>query len=134
MNSEPTWKLHGSNSSIEEFIDIRRKVGNQIIRDYLLDNVVKKDRIIRVPGKLRGPRNEFKDFSKFLILQIKMDDTDSRFLAESGVYENIRIVAVDSIKLAQQSADDLLQLFTDALENPDQYNTTIVLSDDSSVR
>ena len=134
MNSEPTWKLQKEDSTIDDFIDVRRKVGNQIIREYLLDTVVINKTILRVPGKLRGPKNEFKDFAKFLILQISIDGASARFLAESGVYENIRIVAVDSKNLAERNTEDLIRIFTEALENPEQYNTTLVLSDDSMVR
>ncbi|MBY8996165.1 MAG: hypothetical protein KGD60_00440 [Candidatus Thorarchaeota archaeon] len=134
MNSEPTWKLQKDDSTVDEFIDIRRKVGNQVIREYLLDAVVKNTEIIRIPGKLRGPKNEFKDFAKFLILQISIDGAPARFLAESGVYENIRIVAVGSNNLAERNSEDLINIFTEALENPEQYNTTLVLSDDSTVR
>ncbi|MFW9788261.1 MAG: hypothetical protein ACFFE2_03100 [Candidatus Thorarchaeota archaeon] len=134
MNSGPTWKLHRNESDIEEFIDVRRKVGNQIIRDYLLDNVVKDNKIKRIPGKLRGPKNEFKDLAKFLILEISLEGKKVRFLAEAGVYENLRIVAVDSDFLADQSKEDLIRIFTEALESPDLYDTSVVLSDDSEVR
>ena len=134
MNSGSTWKLQKGDSTIEEFIDVRRKVGNQIIRDYLLDSVAASDAIIRVSGKLRGPRNEFQDFAKFLILQITMSGKSERFLAESGVYENLRIVAVDSIGLANQTAEELINTFTKALENPEKFKTTLVLSEDSTVR
>jgi len=134
MNSEHTWKLQKDDSTIDNFIDIRRKVGNQVIREYLLDTVVVNRAILRVPGKLRGPKNEFKDFAKFLILQISIDGISARFLAESGVYENIRIVAVDSKNLAERNTEELIRIFTEALENPEQYNTTLVLSDDSKVR
>ena len=134
MNSGPTWKLHRNDSEIEEFMDIRRKVGNQIIREYLLDNIVKKNKVIRIPGRLRGPKNEFKDFAKFLILQVSIEGAPVRFLAEAGVYENLRIVAVDSNNLSNRNSDELIQIFTDALEKPDQYNTMVLLSDDSTVR
>jgi len=134
MNSGPTWKLQKKDSSVEEFIDIRRKVGNQIIRDYLLDPIVKNDKVIRVQGKLRGPKNEFKDFANFLILQISIDGSSARFLAEARVYENLRIVAVDSSNLAEKNPEELIEIFTEALENPDSYKTTLVLSDDSTVR
>jgi hypothetical protein len=134
MNPRPMWKLQKNDSIIEEFIDIRRKVGNQIIREYLLDKIVKHNKIIRVSGRLRGPKNEFKDFANFLILQISIDRSSARFLAEAGVYENLRIVAVDSSNLAERDSEDLIEIFTKALENPDTYNTTLVLSDDSTVR
>ncbi|MGY5855401.1 MAG: hypothetical protein RTS72_02290, partial [Candidatus Thorarchaeota archaeon] len=112
MNSESTWKLQKDDSTLDEFIDIRRKVGNQVIREYLLDNVVKNTEIIRIPGKLRGPRNEFKDFAKFMILKISLDGVSASFLAETGVYENLRIVAVDSTNLADRISEDLISLFT----------------------
>ncbi|OLS28778.1 MAG: hypothetical protein ThorAB25_17830 [Candidatus Thorarchaeota archaeon AB_25] len=134
MSPGPMWKLQKDDSTIEEFIDIRRKVGNQIIREYLLDKIVKNNKIIRVSGRLRGPKNEFKNFANFLILQISIDGSSARFLAEAGVYENLRIVAVDSINLAERDSEDLIEIFTKALENPDTYNTTLVLSDDSTVR
>lgn len=134
MNSGPTWKLQMNDSTVEEFIDIRRKVGNQIIRDYLLDSIVKSDNVIRVPGKLRGPKDEFKDFANFLILQISIEGSSARFLAEAKVYENLRIVAVDSNNFAEKSPEELIEIFTEALENPGPYNTTLVLSDDSTVR
>ncbi len=134
MNPGPNWTLQKDDSTIDEFIDIRRKVGNQVIREYLLDTVVKKNSIIRVRGKLRGPKNEFKDFAKFLILQISIDGSPAQFLAEAGVYENLRIVAVDKNNLAEQNSEDIIKIFTDALENPDQYETTLILSDDSTVR
>jgi len=133
MNSGLTWKLQKDDSDIDEFIDIRRKVGNQIIREYLLDNVMNNNRVIRIQGKLKGPKNEFKDFAKFLILRISVDGVTTKFLAESGVYENLRIVAIDSMNVAQQSSEYLLGLFTDALQNPESYETMIILSDDSTV-
>jgi hypothetical protein len=133
MNPGPTWKLQKDDSTIDEFIDVRRKVGNQIIREYLLDSVAKGDSVIRIPGKLRGPKNEFRDFAKFLILQVTIEGKPGRFLAESGVYENLRIVAVDSNNLADQSSEDLIRIFTEALENPEQYNSILILSDDSTV-
>ena len=134
MNSESTWKLQKDDSTLDEFIDIRRKVGNRVIREYLLDNVVKNTEIIRIPGKLRGPKNEFKDFAKFMILKISLDGVSASFLAETGVYENLRIVAVDSTNLADRISEDLISLFTDALENPDIYDSTLILSDDSTFR
>lgn len=85
-------------------------------------------------GKLRGPKNEFKDFAKFLILRLSVDGGPARFLAEAGVYENLRIVGVDSSTLADRESEDLIKLFTDALEDVDSFDTTLVLSDDSMVR
>jgi hypothetical protein len=89
---------------------------------------------VRIPGKLRGPKNEFKDFATFLILQVTIDGSSERFLAEAGVYENLRIVAVDSSSLADRDSEELINMFTAALENPEEFNTTLILSDDSTVR
>jgi len=129
-----TWKLHWDDSSIDEFTDIRRKVGNQVIRAYLLDPVLVSNKIERMNGKLRGPKNEFKDFAKFLILSVSIDGSSTRFLAEAGVYENLRIVAVDSDKIAERETEELIQLFTEALADLESYNTTLILSNDSMVR
>lgn len=129
-----TWKLHWDDSSIDEFTDIRRKVGNQVIRAYLLDPVLGSNKIERMNGKLRGPKNEFKDFAKFLILSVSIDGSSTRFLAEAGVYENLRIVAVDSDKIAERETEELIQLFTEALADLESYNTTLILSNDSMVR
>lgn len=134
MTIRPTWKLQKDDSTVEEFIDIRRKVGNQVIREYLLDKVVRSNTIIRIPGKLRGPKNEFKDFAKFMILKMSVDGVAASFLAETGVYENLRIVAVDSNSLADRKSEDLISIFTEALENPDIYNSTLILSNDSIFR
>ncbi|MFW9792941.1 MAG: hypothetical protein ACFFEE_01460 [Candidatus Thorarchaeota archaeon] len=134
MRSGATWKLQKEDSTVDEFTDIRRKVGNQVIREYLLDAVVQSNRVERIPGRLRGPKNEFKDFAKFLILKLSIDGESTRFLAESGVYENLRIVGVDSSSIAECDSDELIKIFTNALENPESYNTTLILSDDSKVR
>ena len=133
MQSELTWKLQGSDSEVEEFIDIRRKVGNQIIRKYLLNTIVESNKITRIPGKLRGPKNEFKDFAKFLILELSIDGLQEKFLAEAGVYENLRIVAVSSNTLAEKDSESLIRIFTEALESPALHNASVVLSNDSSV-
>jgi hypothetical protein len=133
MQSELTWKLQGPDSEVEEFIDIRRKVGNQIIRKYLLNTIVESNKIARISGKLRGPKNEFKDFAKFLILELSIDGIRVKFLAEAGVYENLRIVAVNSNTLAERNSESLIRLFTEALESPALHNASVVLSDDSSV-
>jgi hypothetical protein len=134
MSSRATWTLHRDDSSVDEFNDIRRKVGNQIIRAYLLDPVIGSNKIERMNGKLRGPKNEFKDFAKFLILRLSVDGSSARFLAEAGVYENLRIVGVDSSSLAERDSEELIKLFTDALEDVDSFDTTLVLSEDSLVR
>ena len=134
MNSGPTWKLTKDDSSVDEFFDIRRIVGNQVIRAYLLDDIIGSRRVEKIPGKLRGPKNEFKDFAKFLIVEVKNGGSEYRILAEAGVYENLRIVGTDSEELTKKTRDELIKIFTDALEEPDQNDTKLILSNDSEVR
>jgi len=134
MTLGPTWKLVNDDSSIDEFIDIRRIVGNQVIRAYLLDDIMDTRRVKKISGKLRGPKNEFKDFAKFLIIKMKNGDSEYKILAEAGVYENLRIVGTDSEELAKKTRDEVIKTFTDALENPELNDTKLILSDDSEVR
>ena len=134
MIQGPTWKLVNEDSSIDEFIDIRRIVGNQVIRAYLLDDILKTRRVEKIPGKLRGPKNEFKDFAKFLIVKMKNGDVEFRILAEAGVYENLRIVGTDSEELKKKTRDEIIKIFTDALENPEVNDTKLILSSDSEVK
>ncbi len=135
MTSGHTWKLVNEDSSIDEFIDIRRIVGNQVIRAYLLDEIMETRRVEKIPGKLRGPKNEFKDFAKFLIVKMKNgDDSEMKILVEAGVYENLRIVGTDSEQLTKKTRDEVIKIFTDALENPDLNDTKLILSNDSEVR
>jgi hypothetical protein len=134
MISGDTWKLVKEDSTVDEFIDIRRKVGNQIIRAYLLNNVIESDRVRKVSAKLRGPKNEFKDFDNFLIIHIKKGGFEYKVLAEAGVYENLRIVATDSEEFAQRTPDEVIRAFTNALEEPEPKNTTLILSRDSKIQ
>ncbi len=134
MTSGHTWKLVNDDSSIDEFIDIRRIVGNQVIRAYLLDDIMETHRVEKIPGKLRGPKNEFKDFAKFLIIKMKNGDSELKILVEAGVYENLRIVGTDSEQLTKKTRDEVIKIFTDALENPDLNDTKLILSNDSEVR
>ena len=134
MTSRLTWKLVNDDSSIDEFIDIRRIVGNQVIRAYLLDEIMETRRVEKIPGKLRGPKNEFKDFAKFLIVKMKNGDSEVKILVEAGVYENLRIVGTDSEQLTKKTRDEVIKIFTDALENPDRNDTKLILSNDSEVR
>ena len=134
MTSGPTWKLVNDDSSIDEFIDIRRIVGNQVIRAYLLDDIMETRRVEKIPGKLRGPKSEFKDFAKFLIIKTKNGDSEFKILAEAGVYENLRIVGTNSEELAKKTRDEVIKIFTDALENPELNDTKLILSNDSEVR
>lgn len=132
MTTEPRWKLINEDSTVVEFIDIRRKVGNQIIRAYLLKGM-SGDRIKRIRARLRGPQDEFKDFATFLIMHAKDKDTDFQILVEAGVYENLRIVGTDSEEFAQWSSNEIIHAFTNALEKPDANNTSIILSADSTI-
>lgn len=134
MTSRHTWKLVNDDSSIDEFIDIRRIVGNQVIRAYLLDEIMETRRVEKIPGKLRGPKNEFKDFAKFLVVKMNNGDSELKILVEAGVYENLRIVGTDSEKLTKKTRDEVIKIFTDALENPDLNDTKLILSNDSEVR
>ncbi|MHA1615381.1 MAG: hypothetical protein ACTSYJ_11090 [Candidatus Thorarchaeota archaeon] len=134
MTSRHTWKLVNDDSSIDEFIDIRRIVGNQVIRAYLLDEIMDTHRVEKIPGKLRGPKNEFKDFAKFLIIKMKNGDSEVKILVEAGVYENLRIVGTDSEQLTKKTRDEVIKIFTDALENPDLNDTKVFLSNDSEIR
>jgi len=134
MTSGPTWKLIKDDSSIDEFIDIRRIVGNQVIRAYLLDDIIGSHRVEKIPGKLRGPKNEFKDFAKFLILRVKNGESEYKILAEAGVYENLRIVGTDSEELTKKTRDEVIKIFTDALQEPDQNDAKLILSNDSEVK
>ncbi|MDH4212841.1 MAG: hypothetical protein OEV85_02870 [Candidatus Thorarchaeota archaeon] len=134
MISGDRWKLVKEDSTVDEFIDIRRKVGNQVIRAYLLKSVIESNRVEKISGKLRGPKGEFKDFSNFLILNVKNGKSEFRVLAESGVYENLRIVATDSRELAQRTSDEIIKAFTNALEEPEPNNTILILSKDSKIQ
>ena len=134
MTSGPTWKLVNEDSTIDEFIDIRRIVGNQVIRAYLLNNIIDTHRVENISGKLRGPKNEFKDFAKFLIVKMKNGESEYRILAEAGVYENLRIVGTDSEELTKKSRDEVIKIFTDALQEPEVNNTKLILSNDSEVK
>ena len=90
-------------------------------------------RVEKIPGKLRGPKNEFKDFAKFLIVKVKNGDSEYKILAEAGVYENLRIVGTDSEELSKKSRDEVIKIFTDALEEPDLNDTKLTISNDSEV-
>ncbi|MCK4279438.1 MAG: hypothetical protein KAW94_02565 [Candidatus Thorarchaeota archaeon] len=134
MSSQRTWKLKFQDGTVQEFIDIRRKVGNQIVRAYLLDPVLKSQRITRTEISLRGPKDEWKDFAKFLILKVTEGENEFGILAETGVYENLRIVGTDSEEIAQKSPSDITQTFTEALKDPQRYSAVVILSTDSKVK
>lgn len=134
MTSGHTWKLIKDDSSIDEFIDIRRIVGNQVIRAYLLDEIANSHRVEKISGKLRGPKNEFKDFAKYLIVKMKSGKSEYRILVEAGVYENLRIVGTDSEELTKKSRDEVIQIFTEALQEPEKNDTRLILSTDTEIK
>jgi hypothetical protein len=133
MSKHPVWKLRLPDGGVEAFIDIRRKVGNRILRAYLLEQTKEKGRVTILDGSLRGPKDEFKDFSKFLILEAESDSEIFRFLVEAAVYENIRIVGTDRDFIAAKSSEELIQIFTDAMQNPDTWNSQLIVSPDSKI-
>ena len=134
MSSQRKWTLLLKDGSSETFTDIRRKVGNQIIRIYLLDGVLIEERIERISASLRGPKNEFKDFAKFFILRIQDESDEIRFLTETGIYENMRIVGTNSEKITHLDTEEIVEKYTEALNNPEKYNTTFIVNDDSEIK
>lgn len=134
MSSRSAWKLKASDGAMIEFQDIRRLVGNQIIRSYLLEGLLSGDRIVREKAILRGPRDEFKDFDDFFVMYMTSENVAFRVLVEANVYQNLRIVGTDNESLAQKDPDYIVALVTDALAQPDRYQTTLLLSDSSRVR
>ena len=134
MSSIKTWTLKFDDGNTEGFQDLRRKVGNRVLRAYLLETIVSSERISCQKISIRGPKNEFKDFAKFLIVKMKNGESEYRILAEAGVYENLRIVGTDSEELTKKSRDEVIKIFTDALQEPEVNNTKLILSNDSEVK
>lgn len=132
MSPERTWKLKSQDGTLTEFKDIRRKVGNQIIRAYLLEKVLIKNRLERIKATLRGPKEEFKDFDNFFVLKTTFD-SDLQILVEANVYENIRIVGTNSDDLCTMDPKDIIALFTEALDNLESHQTSLILSETSKV-
>ena len=128
------WKLKFQDGTVQEFIDIRRKVGNQIVRAYLLKPVLESQSITRAEISLRGPKNEWKDFAKFLVLRVTEGENEFGILAETGVYENLRIVGTDSEEIAQKSPSEITQAFTEALKDPKGCSAVVILSTDSKIK
>lgn len=122
------------NGETEEFIDIRRKIGNRIIRAYLLDPILEAKKIDTVKASLRGPKDEFQDFDRFIILNASSNELKFRILAETGVYENIRVVGTDNKEIAEKSPDDLEKQFTDALQNHTKWNASVTISICSKIK
>ena len=114
-------------------MDIRRKVGNQIIRIYLLDGVLIEERIQRIVASLRGPKNEFKNFAKYFILRIVDEGDEIRFLTETGIYQNMRIVGTNSQMIAQMETDEIVEKYTNALKMPEKHSVSFILNNDSEI-
>jgi len=85
-------------------------------------------------ASLRGPKDEFQDFAKFLVLKANENGEEFRFLVEAGVYENLRIVGTDSPEIADIAPDALEKLFTRALQSPEEFDSSIVISLDSKIK
>ncbi len=134
MNSPPTWKIIHEDGRIEEFFDIRRKVGNRVIRAYLLKGLMQNGPTITIEGKLRGPKDEFKDLTKFAVLEWSRGGERARLLVESGVYDNLRIVGTDTRGLLEADPEEVIRAFTEVLMRPENHNATLILSIDSRVR
>ncbi len=128
MNPELGWTIKYDDGQQNVFIDLRRKVGNSVIRAYLLQPLLTSDRVRTVSGRLRGPRNEFKDFSKFLIVRIRHDNKTVNFLVETEVYENMRIVATDDVSISELPPKDIIGLFTESLTSPDVHELLVFKS------
>ena len=133
MTKTRTWKLTFDDNSVQEFHDIRRIVGNQIIRAYLLEEMLSRDLFIKKSVKMRGPKDEFKDFAQYLVLEFKNGNDDLRILAESGVYENLRIVGTDLKDLEKLTSNEIIDLFTNVLKEPDKFKARLIISEDSKI-
>ncbi|MHA1924863.1 MAG: hypothetical protein ACXABV_05465 [Candidatus Thorarchaeota archaeon] len=132
MSPERTWKLKIEDGTLTEFKDIRRKVGNQIIRAYLLENVLSANRLECVNATLRGPKNEFKDFDDFFVLSASNDE-NLKILVEANVYQNLRIVGTDSERITNMNTEQIISLFTEMLDDPESHATTLIISENSKV-
>ncbi|MFQ5833645.1 MAG: hypothetical protein ACE5H4_13135 [Candidatus Thorarchaeota archaeon] len=134
MSFRPAWKLKAADGTVTEFQDIRRKVGNRIIRAYLLEAALSGDRVERIKATLRGPKNEFKDFDNFFVLWAKSENGQFQILVEANVYENLRIVATDTAAIAEKEPADIVAVLTEALAQLDLHGTKLVMSQNSRVR
>ncbi|UCE09644.1 MAG: hypothetical protein JSW61_11810 [Candidatus Thorarchaeota archaeon] len=129
-----SWTLKIDGESPLSFMDIRRKVGNRIIRSYLLASCIDNNRIERIKASLRGPKGEFKDFAKFLIVALNHEGERVQVLVESGVYENLRIVGTDSDAFASLDPESIMAIFAKALSKPGDCDASLVMSSDSKVK
>ncbi len=114
-----------------EFIDIRRKVGNQVLRAYLLDGLLQTERMQQIKASLRGPKNDFQDFARYIVVRGQRGGTSFAFLAETGVYENLRIVGTESHDIAELAPEEIISVFTEALRHPEEFSTVLAVSSDS---
>jgi len=90
------------------------------------------NRLECIKATLRGPRNEFKDFDDFFVLRASIDG-DLKILVEANVYENLRIVGTDSEKIRSMNAKQIIDIFTEMLDDPEGHATTLILSENSKV-
>ena len=89
---------------------------------------------MRIKAVLRGPKDEFKDFASFLVVKTSSRKNKFEILAETGIYENLRIVGTDSEKIANLPPEAIVKSFTDALQEPKSHKTSLILSYDSKIR
>ncbi len=108
-------------------------MGNQIVRAYLLERITASGAIDRMKATLKGPKSEFKDFDRYLILSIQNGLDSYRILAQAKVYENLRIVATDNEAVSEGNPEDIIKLFTEPLEDPASYDARLVISETSVV-
>ena len=134
MSSAGVWKLKSKDGTVKTFFDIRRKVGNKIVRAYLLKPLIEGGRVQLIQVTLKGTKDEFKDFADFLIMKAHDELGDYGMLVEAGVYENLRIVGADREEMSRLQPDDLLRIFTEALSDPSAHDTVLLLDADSKVR
>jgi hypothetical protein len=132
LSPERTWKLKTGDGTLTEFKDIRRIVGNQIIRAYLLEKAMSANRLECIKAALRGPKNEFKDFDDFFVLRASIDG-NLKILVEANVYDNLRIVGTDSEEIANMNAKQIIEMFTEMLDDLEGHATTLILSQNSKV-
>jgi len=88
------------------FFDTRRKTGAYIIREYVLDNLINEDRVSEIHATLITPDGKWRDIEKFVIVE-----NNDKFLVETKVYDNIRIVGVSSEELSKQTKEDIYNAF-----------------------
>jgi len=134
MSSSGTWNLKFADGTSREFIDIRQLVGNRLIRAYVLKPLFELARVQRVKASLRGFKGEFKDFADFLVLAAQDSQGELMFLAEAGVYENLRLVGTNRRDMSARSASEVIDIFTNASSDPKAHDAILVLSTDSKVR